>query len=259
MDRLTMTAMGMAAIRAAESSRADRLFDDPYAQLFLNALPGVLARQFTAGPKSLGAMFAAHGAIRTRFFDDYLVGSACHQVVLLAAGLDTRAFRLDWPQPVRLYELDLPDVFATKETVLAEHEPRCERVTLPVDLRGHWQVSLVEAGFNPASPTAWLAEGLLIYLSAAETIDLLTTVSELSAGGSTLAFEHSTDGRLVAQASATPSMAEFTKMWKSSPDQDLVGWLGAHGWRAEVHGDVNYGRTGFSGEFVTAQFTPTPD
>jgi methyltransferase (TIGR00027 family) len=259
MDRLTMTAMGMAAVRAAESSRADRLFDDPYAQLFLDALPGAFAPQFTTGTESLGAMFAAHGAIRTRFFDDYLAGSGCHQVVLLAAGLDTRAFRLAWSQPVRLYELDLPDVFATKEAVLAEHEPKCERIALPADLREHWQVTLIEAGFTPAKPTAWLAEGLLIYLSPDETIGLLTAVSELSAGGSTLAFEHSADSPLVAQASATPSMAEFTKMWKSSPGQDVLGWLTAHGWRAEVHQDINYGRTGFSGEFVTAEFVPIPD
>lgn len=251
-----MTALGMAAVRAVESRRTDRLFEDPQAQLFLDAMPGAFDQYFTSDTKSLGALFAAHGAIRTRFFDDFLTSSGCRQVVLLAAGLDTRAFRLDWPSGLRLFELDMPEVLAFKEPVLAEHEPQCERMLVPADLRADWPPHLLQAGFSPTTPTAWLTEGLLIYLTATEAANLLQAITNLSAPGSKLAFEHSAaaDG-LRTQASAMPSMLDFTKMWKSDPDQDFVAWLTGHGWAPGIHKDISYGRPGFSGEFVTADFT----
>jgi hypothetical protein len=84
-------------------------------------------------------------------------------VVLLAAGLDTRAFRLTWPDGVRLFELDLPDLVDYKERVLAEQAavPRCQRTVLRVDLREDWPARLESAGLRPGEPTAWLIEGLL--------------------------------------------------------------------------------------------------
>lgn len=108
-----------------------------------------------------------------------------------SAGLDTRAFRLPWPDQVRLYELDLPEVLAFKNEVLsaAGAQPRCRRSTLAVSTRRDWRPPLLNAGLNSAVPTAWLAEGLLIYLSAAEAATLLTSVSDLSARGTRLAFE----------------------------------------------------------------------
>jgi methyltransferase (TIGR00027 family) len=133
------TALGVARARARESRREDRLFGDPYAQAFVEAAPGVFPQEpatwqqrAALGPLApLGAAFHAHAVIRTRFFDDYLAGAAgagCRQVVLLAAGLDTRAFRLAWPAGVRLFEVDLPGVLAFKEPVLAAcgAVPRCQ-------------------------------------------------------------------------------------------------------------------------------------
>jgi methyltransferase (TIGR00027 family) len=264
MNTLGKTALGMAAVRAAESKREDRLFDDPYAQLFLDAMPFRLANGGDGTPSSdtktasVGTLFASHATIRTRFFDEYLLGSGCRQIVLLAAGLDTRAFRLAWPSETRLFELDLPNVLEFKETVLAGHEAVCERVTLPVDLRDNWPAYLATAGFDPAEPTTWLAEGLLIYLSTEEATDLLTAICDLSAPTSRLAFERS-DGPLATQARATPSMAEFTKLWKSSPGQDFSPWLTAHGWQVEIHRDVTYGRPATGNGFLTAQFGPKPE
>jgi methyltransferase (TIGR00027 family) len=122
------TALGVARVRALESRRKDRLFDDHYAQAFLDAAPGAFpeerqARQPGDGSlRALGAAFSAHAVIRTRFYDDWLtaaVGGSRGQVVLLAAGLDTRAFRLGWPAGTRVFEVDLPDVLAFKEAVLA--------------------------------------------------------------------------------------------------------------------------------------------
>jgi hypothetical protein len=116
---------------------------------------------------SLGAVFHVHGVIRTRFFDDYLtaaIAARCHQVVLLAAGLDTRALRLAWPAGTRVFEIDLPGVLSFKDSVLAAQGavPRCERIKVPADLCTDWTAALAEAGFDRSTPAAWLAEGLLI-------------------------------------------------------------------------------------------------
>jgi methyltransferase (TIGR00027 family) len=110
--------------------------------------------------------------------------SGCRQVVLVAAGLDTRAFRLSWPAGVSLFEMDLPAVLAFKEQVLTSTDavPRCHRVAVAVDLREDWLSQLVTAGFQPATPTVWLLEGLLIYLTADEATTLLRAVTGLCRG-----------------------------------------------------------------------------
>ena len=153
-------------MRAEECRRADRLFDDSYAQAFLDAAPGAFAKEERAlsggGLASLGEAFYSRGVIRTRFFDDYLLAACaagCTQVVLLAAGLDTRGFRLPWPDGVHLFEIDLLEVLSFKERVLAGQGavPCCERAVVPADLRENWLVELRKAGFRPSEPTAWLA------------------------------------------------------------------------------------------------------
>jgi methyltransferase (TIGR00027 family) len=244
------TALGVAMVRARESRRNDRLFDDPYAQAFVDAAPGAFPEEPKTGEQlaalgplaSLGAVFYAHGVIRTRFFDDYLAAATaagCRQVVLLAAGLDTRAFRLAWPQRTRVFEVDLPDVLAFKETVLATRNavPRCERVTVPADLREDWMAELTKAGFNATSPAAWLAEGLLLYLTADEAAQLLTGVSELSAPASQLSFEHSpmASATLTATARQMPAMQQYTTLWKGGLGDDAPGWLTGHGWQPQFH------------------------
>lgn len=143
----------------------------------------------------LGASLGRHVVIRTRFFDDYLLDAAAagvRQVVLLAAGLDTRAFRLPWPGGVRVFELDLPEVLTFKAQVLARSgaAPCCGRAVLPVDLRTDWRGALLASGHDLGQPTAWLVEGLLIYLTATEAGRLLADITATSAPGSRLAFEH---------------------------------------------------------------------
>ncbi|HEY6424187.1 MAG TPA: SAM-dependent methyltransferase [Pseudonocardiaceae bacterium] len=263
--------MGVAAIRARESRRADRLFVDPYAQAFLDAAPSVLPAEpgdlAALGP--LGAMFSYLGVIRTRFFDDYLLAAVagdCRQVVLLAAGLDTRAFRLAWPDGVRLFEVDFPAVLSFKDQALARQAtvpvPRCTRKIVAADLRANWQADLVEAGFEHTVPTAWLAEGLLIYLSAGDAARLLTSVGELSTAGSRLAFEHVTiaDTTVVlTQARTMPAMDEWTALWKGGLGQDAPEWLASRGWTTHTHDSAtlgtSYGRAApaqLSGGFLTA-------
>ncbi|WP_410596331.1 SAM-dependent methyltransferase [Amycolatopsis sp. lyj-23] len=228
---VSRTAVGVAALRAYESSRPDRLFDDPYAAAFAEAGRSALP----AAGEGLGTLFYPQVVIRTRFYDDHLLGSGCAQIVLLAAGLDTRAFRLAWPAGTRVFELDLPEVLAFKDHVLAEQgaAPSGDRVVVPVDLREDWATALRERGFDPAAPTAWLAEGLLIYLTPEEAEGLLTTVGDLSAPGSRIAFEHRADsspGSMIARAKAAAGGKHVTSLWRGELGGRAPEWLAAHGW-----------------------------
>ena len=273
------TALGMALVRAEESRRPDRLFDDPYADAFVAAAPDAFADHEAAADAealaALGVAFAFNAAIRTRFYDDYLLSASrvgCRQVALLAAGLDSRAFRLPWPPGLRTFEVDLPEVFAFKERVLAQHgaQPSCERVILAADLREDWPTQLGGARFDANVATAWLIEGLLAYLNPDEADRLLRTVGELSAPHSQLAFEQGSgiSPALLKRAQTIPSMARYTSLFRGGLGEDEVSWLDRHGWHATTHDRfalaATYGRnapSGTSGGFVTATRTaaPTPE
>ena len=259
------TALGVAKFRARESERADRLFDDPYAEAFVAAVPEALAgapealaaapeavarapeavaeRRAPPGePSSLGAIFQARVAIRTRFLDDYLLAATaagCRQIVLVAAGLDTRGYRLEWPTGTRLFEIDQPDVLAFKDAVLNSQGavPRCDRMALAADLREDWAGALLGCGLRPAERTAWLAEGLLIYLTAEEAGRLLEAVTGLSVPGSQIAFEYNDthDGGPVSRAAVMPGASRITSLWKGGLGADTPDWLTRHGWRVQTH------------------------
>lgn len=241
-DRLSgvgRTSLGVARARAWESRRPDGLFDDPYAAAFVRAAttpdPAPAVR-----PGGARARMGFHVIIRTRFYDDYLLGACaagCRQVVLLAAGLDTRAYRLPWPDGVHLYELDLPEVLAFKDEVLAGEgaTPRCARTALALDLRaGDWPARLTEAGLDPARPTAWLVEGLLVYLTAEEAATLLTRVGELSAPGSRVSLERSNAATVIAERDRT-GIEEYAELWQGGLGEGTAGWLDGHGWHTETH------------------------
>jgi methyltransferase (TIGR00027 family) len=233
---VSRTAVWVAMMRASEGVRADRLFDDRLASAFVTAaLPtGADAPDVAAGPPGTNEFLA----IRTRFYDDQLL-SACaagiRQVVLLAAGLDSRAFRLAWPAGVRLFELDLPQLLDFKEAVLAEHGAvaGCQRTTVAVDLREDWTAALTAAGFDPHAPTAWLAEGLLPYLTMTDNDRLLATITGLSTPGSHLAVDHmdSSATNTRGMRATSDTVRKMGVAWKSTLD-DPVGWLAGHGWHA---------------------------
>ncbi|HEX9542433.1 MAG TPA: SAM-dependent methyltransferase [Streptosporangiaceae bacterium] len=269
------TAIGVARIRARESERADRLFHDPYAEAFVTAAQGAVAKQRTPpdertpanertpadgltppngltspdGPAppdermSLGEIFQERVVIRTRFLDDYLIASAaagCRQVVLLAVGMDTRGYRLEWPAGTQLFEIDQPDVLAFKDAVLNRQGavPRCRRTALAADLRENWADALLDSGFRPSVRTAWLAEGLLIYLTAEEAGHLLTATTDLSAPGSRIAFEYNdtSDGSPVSRARTLPGMSRITSLWKGGLGSAAPDWLTRHGWQVQTRG-----------------------
>lgn len=266
------TVLGVAVARARETLRPDRLFADPYAQAFVDAAP----RAFSQRPVSrdttpdqdpsglVGRSLYNRAVLRTRFYDDFLTSAAddgCHQVVLLAAGLDMRAFRLSWGHKARLFELDLPDVLAFKARVLSRvgATPRCARRVVPADLRGDWPAELVRAGYTPGDCTAWLIEGLMLYLTPAEAGCLLAAVTELSATRSRLSFEHSPSAAsgLMKRAGAMPAMHEYATLWKGGLGEGAPGWLAGHGWLPQLHSLAavahSYGRSvSGTGGFLTA-------
>lgn len=233
LSAVSRTALAVARVRAIESAAPDALFDDPYAAAFVAASGEPIRPRRNPGPLATALMLQT--VIRTRFYDDRLLQSGCGQVVLLAAGLDTRAYRLAWPSGTRLFELDLPPVLEFKDNVLATRSaaPRCDRTAVPVDLLSPgWADRLADAGFDASRPTAWLVEGLLVYLTAEEAAALLTTVGELSAPASRLALERGRSGRT---ALDDPSVAHITSLWKGGLGTGTAGWLDRHGWRTEAH------------------------
>jgi methyltransferase (TIGR00027 family) len=199
---------------------------------------------------ALKEAFVGGIAIRTRFYDEFLAtacAAGCRQVVLLAAGLDARAFRLDWPPDTRVFELDLPTLFAFKETVLSQERatPKCARTVVGVDLRDDWPAALVAAGFESDLPAVWTAEGLLAYLGNDDAERLLTRVGDLSAAGSELAFEyddfaaHST----LSQLRAMPGMQGVASMWQGGLLEQPAAWLAGHGWRVRTHDRASLAET----------------
>ncbi|WP_216896266.1 SAM-dependent methyltransferase, partial [Nocardia alni] len=191
------TALLVAAARAIETHRSDSLAGDIYAEHFVRA-----ARVSAAWPvhpaqvpggeaNPLWGRFARYFGLRTRVFDDYLIQQArtgTRQIVLLGAGLDTRAFRIDWPAGQTIYELDRADVLAFKHAVL-DAAPTTTRRPIAADLAQDWARPLLEAGFDPTAPTAWLIEGVLFYLPAAIEHSLFETLNALSAESSHVVFE----------------------------------------------------------------------
>ncbi|MGW4384867.1 SAM-dependent methyltransferase, partial [Kitasatospora sp. NPDC004531] len=226
---VSRTALAVARARAYESAQPDPLFVDPYALAFVTAA-GAPPRPSAARIGPLARRLLVHAVLRTRHYDDRLLAAGVHQVVLLAAGLDTRAHRLPWPDGTRLFELDLPPVLAFKERVLAEQgaRPRCERVALPADLTDPtWPDRLRAAGFDPGQPTAWLAEGLLVYLDAEQAAQLFTAIGELSAPGSRLLVEQ---GRDTSRTPQEEGLTDMTALWRGGLGPGTADWLDAHGW-----------------------------
>ncbi|WP_024803845.1 SAM-dependent methyltransferase [Nocardia sp. BMG51109] len=240
----SMSALGVAVIRAQETARTDRLYADPYAQVFVDAARSAfLDPAAPAGSadtwervETLAGRFYEGRTVGVRLADDRVrdwVGAGCRQVVDLGAGLDTRPFRMDLPEEVSWFDIDLPATFEFKEPVLerAGAAPRCGRHVVPADLSGEWANALAEAGFRPEEPTAWLGEG--ISLSRDSAIALATTITALSAPGSRYALDRLAVAerdmrdleRLVREGRSTPVSA------RGLPDGER--WLAEHGWRTE--------------------------
>ena len=257
-----MTAVMVAAARARETDSADPLIRDPYARVLVAGAdtgtwekfldPAMQERVAAADPEAT-AMFAnmlGYQAVRTHFFDAFFTGAVAagiRQVVILASGLDSRAYRLDWPAGTVVYEIDQPKVLEYKSATLTREgvRPTAERREVAIDLRQDWPAALSAAGFDPGRPTAWLAEGLLMYLPAEAQDRLFEQITDLSAPGSRVSAEsvmHTDDERRAAMRERWEKMADdlgiertvdIADLTYNDPHRaDVTDWLNAHGWKA---------------------------
>jgi methyltransferase (TIGR00027 family) len=256
------TAVMVAAARAKETSKADPLIRDPYAKLLVaGAGAGVweamLDDEFIAKVANEDAEAAAifehmssYQAVRTHFFDEFFTAATSagvHQVVILASGLDSRAYRLDWPAGTTVYEIDQPKVLEYKSSKLADNAVRPTALLrhVAIDLRHDWPNALRQTGFDASVPTAWLAEGLLMYLPGDAQDRLFEQVTELSAAGSRIAIEtvgvQAEDRRESMRERFQQLRDKFGMeeqvdvaelMYHDLDRADVAEWLDSHGWTA---------------------------
>jgi methyltransferase (TIGR00027 family) len=258
------TAVMVAAARAAETARPDPLIRDPYATLLVSgagsgmwsimldsSIPDRLA-DIDAEMAKIFTHMGNYQAVRTHFFDAYFAEAAAdgiRQIVILASGLDSRAYRLDWPAGTRVFEIDQPKVLQYKAATLADAgvKPSATLREVPIDLRFDWPAALKAAGFDPAQPTAWLAEGLLMYLPADAQDRLFENITALSAPGSRISAE--TAGtrsderraemqdrfRKVSDQLGIEQTIDVAELTYNDPDRaNVTDWLNRSGWRASA-------------------------
>jgi methyltransferase (TIGR00027 family) len=251
------TALMVAAARALEAQKPAPLAVDPYAEVFCRAVGGrwadVLdgkASDHMLADSDFGAHFVDFQGARTRYFDDFFaraVEAGVKQVVIFAAGLDSRAYRLDWPDGTVIYELDQPRVLEFKRRVVEEHgaRSRARRVEISVDLRDDWPAVLRAHGFDDSRPAAFIAEGLLIYLPATAQEALFEGVDALAAPGSFVGIEEGepmpaelwefakAGERAAEEAAGGRETQSFFRLIYNEQCAPAADWFGARGWRAE--------------------------
>ncbi|WET82443.1 SAM-dependent methyltransferase [Amycolatopsis sp. QT-25] len=254
------TALMVAAARAIETHRPDSLVQDGYAEYFVRATRvcedwPLRNEQVPGGDADpLWGRLGRYFGLRTRVLDDFVLRATRaggRQVVLLGAGLDSRAFRLDLPEDCVLFEIDREPVLHFKQDVLDTlgATTKTRRVPIAGDLRGDWAATLIDAGFDPAEPCVWLAEGLLLYLSADAERSLIHTVDSLSAEGSSLAFEVKLGvERPEIRANAVYTAAkqrigvDLLTLFDRGSRPDSIGDLERKGWTADVKTPFDFTR-----------------
>nr|WP_141120043.1 class I SAM-dependent methyltransferase [Mycobacterium malmoense] len=271
------TATMVAASRAVASQGSDALLDDPFAEPlvravglepFIRIVDGQV--DFEDDPLFNRKARAEQITVRTRFFDDFFTGATedgVRQAVILASGLDTRAYRLRWPAGTVVYEIDQPQVIAFKTDTLAGlgAAPTAERRAIAIDLRDDWPAALREGGFDVTQPTAWSAEGLLPYLPPEAQDRLFDSITALSAPGSRLATEHVPDRN----AFSDERLQRISERWQQfgfnlnaadlfyrGERSVVVDYLTAQGWRVTAHPARDlYAQNGF--EFPEDEMSAT--
>ncbi|MFI1188353.1 class I SAM-dependent methyltransferase [Streptomyces californicus] len=256
-----VTALLVAAARAIETHRPDALARDVYAEHFV--LAAQASRGWPVRPTEvrdgeadpLWGRFARYFGLRTRVLDDFLLRSThtgnVRQVVLLGAGLDARAFRLEWPPGCVVFEVDREEVLAFKHRVLGglSAVPTAARVPLAMDLRADWAGALPSAGFDPAAPSVWLVEGLLFYLPPAAETYLIDTVDRLTPGGGALAYEVKLEKDLLAYRDSPLYTAtrqrigiDLLDLFDREPRPDSAGRLADRGWSTSARTPFDFTR-----------------
>jgi len=264
------TATMVAAARALATVDTDPIIDDPFAAPLVRAVGIDFFTRVVDGdidPTAAGADATGELqtetdslAVRTKFFDDFFAGAAAagiRQSVILAAGLDSRAYRLSWPADSVVYEVDQPQVVAFKTETMARlgAEPTAQRRTVSIDLRDDWPTALRETGFDGTKPSAWSAEGLLMYLPPEAQDRLFDHITALSAPGSQIATEYHLDnGRSMAERGKAMNDrwanvgcdVDLSGLFYEGERNNVADYLTEHGWdvvarnRRDLFGE--YGR-----------------
>jgi len=240
-----VTATMVAAARAVATKADQPLINDQYAEPLVRAVGVDFLTRWATGDLDIADVDSDDStwklqqmpdamAVRTRFFDAFFADATqagIRQAVILASGLDARAYRLQWPTGMTVFEVDQPEVIAFKTQTLSDlgATPTADRRTVAIDLRNDWPAVLAEAGFDKTQPTAWIAEGLLGYLPPEAQDRLLDNISALSADGSRLATEAIPDMSDVDQEKARELMRKATDKWRAAGfdlDFDELGYQG---------------------------------
>lgn len=243
------TALAVCAARALDAALSPPLANDAYAAGFVAAAgePNLIAALDNADMSSAAAFNAQWVGVRTRFFDEFFADAGragTRQAVILAAGLDSRAYRLEWPAGHTIFEVDQPRVLEFKQQVLDRQGavPSTRRVTVATDLRDDWAGELMAAGFDPGQPTAWALEGLLPYLPGAAQDALFDKLHDLSAVGSRLAAELGpAPGELQEFADNVPTISQdsdhppVAELWYDDPRTDTKAFLAQRGWQVTAN------------------------
>src|SRR6476620_2051354 len=283
------TALGIAWARSQESTSECPLYTDPYAQVFIDE---AITRGWELPQRHLAERIrsiSGYAASRTKWFDEFFIAAGAggiEQAVILAAGLDARAWRLPWNDGSVVYEIDQPKVLAFKADTLRAHvaQPAARYVPVPVDLRHDWPNALQAAGFDASEPTAWAAEGLLPYLPADGQDLLFERITDLSARGSRIGVESFSAGffdrdylasrreqmrRLREEAGEDPDekVHDTQDLWYVEGRTDVADWLTEHNWEVSAVESIDlmtrYGRwtpgqddaTAPRTEFIEARLT----
>ncbi|MEV6098623.1 class I SAM-dependent methyltransferase [Nocardia sp. NPDC051981] len=250
-----LTALGVATFRALETIDPEPMIRDDYAAWFVEAAGEPHFTQMLEDPASVGNMarFGRFMGIRTRFFDEFFATAwqqGVRQAVILASGLDVRAYRLDWPAGTVVFEIDQPRVLEFKDQVLAEHGAvaKADRRVVAVDLRDDWPAALTAAGFDPERPTAWSAEGLLPFLPGSAHDALFERIDALSAPGSSVATDDFGRGLDPQRFEDTEEKffgsnpfgnLDVSDLWYDDARAVPGDWLARHGWSVQSTAPVD--------------------
>lgn len=256
------TATMVAAARAVATNSPDPVIDDPFAAPLVRAVGVEFFTKLVDGkltPADLDdgttvslSRFVNGMAARTRFFDDFFLDAGragIRQAVILASGLDARAYRLPWPAGTVVFEIDQPQVIEFKTATLAGlgHAPTADRRAVAIDLRDDWPGALLAAGFDPAKPTAWIAEGLFGYLPPKAQDLVLDRITELSAPGSRVGSQSVPYASDFDEDSIKARMQDVSDHWRAhgfdldfselvflGDRADVTSYLQGHGWTTTI-------------------------